>query len=141
MALTLTTIAFLCIGLCISVLIVAVSSMAIYETNHIPSESYRESVRWVGGISMGAALIALIASPIIIRKQGFGGLKKKFIAFLILSVLLSILVIAVSGMAIRQANVETSDSYNDSVQWVAGSSLFLALVGIISVFVVAYKLR
>mgnify|MGYP005994255989 CR=1 FL=1 len=135
MALTKSTIGFLAIGLIISVLIVSISSVAIYQSNNTPSSEYNTGVQVFGGICLGTSLIALITSPII------AGLRGKKLGFFILAVLLSGFVVAVSSMAIKEATESTSDTYKDIVRGVAGAGLASALIGIIAVFVIAFKMR
>lgn len=129
------TIGFLIIGLVISVLIVTISSMALYEANNNSSDSYKKSTQVVGGISLTAALSVLIASPIV------AGLRGQTLGFFLIAVVLSAFVVTVSSMAIHESLTTTSSGYKDIVRGTSGTALAAAIIGIISVFAIAYKMN
>lgn len=129
------SVGFLAMGLVVSILIAAISGMALHEASTNTSESYSTSVKWFGGICMGTALVVLIASPLV------AGLRGRKLGLFLLAVLLSVIVISVSGMAIQLSHGESSEAYKKAVRTVSGISLGLSIVGILSLFLVAYKVH
>lgn len=127
------TVGFLAMALLISVLVASISGVALHEAQSNTSDSYKTSVQWFGGICMATAFAVLIASPIV------AGLKGRTLGFFILAVLLSSYVVAVSAMAIHESNSETGDSYKNAVKGVSGAGVAAAGIGVIAVFVLAYR--
>ena len=124
MGLSAKTLGFLVMGLLVSVLILAMSSMALYETNNNASESYSSGVKGLGGFCILTSLGVLLASPVV------AGLRGKTLLLSIAALILCAFVITVSGMAIRETEGNTNAEYKDAMRAVSGTSLAASIIGI-----------
>ena len=121
-------------GFILAVFIATISGMAIHLADSTASDGYKNTVKGFAGISLAAALAVLIAAPIITVED------KKILALFLLSILLSVLVATISGMAIHEASASTSDGYKRIVRGFAGFGLAGSLIAIIAIPLIVYKM-
>lgn len=116
----------------------ALASISIDSMSKLPSETatYKTSVRIVGGFGIMTALIAIIGGPIYVLKKD-----KRVLAMVLVAMLLASLTATVSGMGVHSANIQPSDGYKKATRVVAGVALTGALVGLVGIPLMAYKMK
>lgn len=121
----------------LSALIGALAGMSIDATNKSNEpDVYKKTVYGLASTSIAVALCVVVGGPILLLMGD-----KKTLAMVLVAMVLAALIAAIAGMGIHASTVELGSDYKTALQIVAGVSLAGAGLGLISIPLLAYKMK
>lgn len=117
---------YVLLGYFIAIYIVVLASMTIHTANEKVSDSYKESVQWVGGIALAAAFGTFVAAPVMALSN------KVQLTLYLSTVMLAGLIGALASMSIDAINKSShGESYKDGVRATAGIGYAAAAITLV----------